>query len=288
MKIFTSKLTKLINNSVDKVRFLKTEPYPVDSFQMTENFRPKQSFWQSVRNFFGFRTKLNPKSFADGSHTPKVPFVASRQSVALSDSYLRTNYLSESDKIIDGFRDGGGGARFSEFGDCLLAKREVITIDRSADVYLRNAIKYVRENTAQMSENKKLKFIYNLVRDISGNVEKALERSQFLGSSAAGRELLLGKIFEHGAAACRHKALMFKILADEAGIKTRVIRGNAIDLSGFGRHAWNEVKLKNGTKLLVDIQNSAIVNLGAKNASKNPKLAGYYSENNIPLYYEID
>lgn len=287
MKIFTNRIFKTINNTVNKARNLKTEPYPLDSFQITQKFEPQVSSWQKLRNIFGLRTKLNPKSFADGSHTPRGPYVNSRQAVNLSEEYLRNNCLMEDQRIVDGFRDAGGGAFFNHWGDVIRAKREVITIDKKSDVYLRNAICYVRQNTSQLSEKKKVKFIYNLIQDISGNAEKAVERSKILGESAVGEECLLGKIFEHGAAVCRHKAIMFKILAEEVGIKTRILRGNAVDLGGFGRHVWNEVKLKDGGKFLVDTQNSRMVDLYAKNAYKNPELASYCNENNIPIYYKF-
>lgn len=281
MKIFSNKISKAIKIT-NKDRYIKTEPYPADSFQITQKFEAKTSLLQRLRNFFGFRTKLNQKSFADGSHTPQKPFICSKRAAECSEEYLRTNYLSENQKIIDGFRDAGGGASFDSFGKALFAKREVITIDKELDVYLRNAINYVKQNTTQMSEKKKLKLIYNLMLDISGDAQKAVKRSEHLGNSAAGEERLLGKIFEHGAAVCRHKALMFKILADEAGIKTRILRGNMIDFGGVGRHVWNEVKLKDGRKILIDIQNSKAIEV--RKSSKNTKLAGYLTENNVPIY----
>lgn len=286
MKIFTNRLFKTIN-TVNKIGNFKTEPYPLDSVQITQKFEPKVSAWQKLRNFFGLRTKLNPRSFSDTSQTPRIPYVNSRQALNLSEEYLKNNCLMEDQLIVDGFRDAGSGAIFSHWGDVLKAKREVITIDKEADVYLRNAISYVRQNTSQMSEKKKVKFIYNLIQDISGNAEKSLERSNVLGKNAVGEECLLGNIFEQGAAVCRHKALMFKILAEETGIKTRMLRGNAVDLGGFGRHVWNEVKLKDGSKFLVDTQNSRIVDLYAKNAYKNPELAGYCNVDNVPLYYKF-
>lgn len=296
-------ITRIMNNTAGKARNIPNGPFnrhltiiqrrqggfgqQFENFAMPHMNKTKTSFIQKVKRIFGFHSKLNPKSFADGSHTPRIAFAKSNQSIDLSNEYLRSNYLSENEKLIDGFRDAGGGAVFDHCGNIIFAKREVITIDRNADVYLRNAIDYVKQNTANMSEKKKLKFIYNVVHDISGNAEKAVEKSELMGNASAGKELLLGKIFEHGAAVCRHKSLMFKILAEEVGIKTRVLRGNAMDLGGFGRHVWNEVKLQDGSKFLVDVQNSKIVDLYAQNASKNPKLASYCNENNVPVYFKF-
>lgn len=287
MKILAKEITHITQNTANRVWHIKTKPYPADSIHLTGKFQPRVSVWQKIRNFFGLRTKLNPKSFADGSHTPKIPFVKSKKSIDLSNEYVRSNYLSEHEKIIDGFRDGGGNASFDKFGNLIKASREVITVDRSADVYLRNAISYIRQNTRKMTEKQKVKYIYNIIRDISGDFAKGDKNSQILAEQAFGKDILLGKIFEHGYTTCRHKALMFKILAEEAGIHTRMLRGHAFDLGGFGRHVWNEVKLNTGEKFLVDVQNSRIVDLYAKNASKNPKLAGYYTVNNQPIYYKF-
>ena len=139
-------------------------------------------------------------------------------------------------------------------------------------------------NSNCLLENEKMKYIYNLVHDISGDAEKSLEVSEIMSRNSAGSELLLGKIFEHGAAVCRHKALMVKILADEVGLHARVLRGNSFDLSGYGRHVWNEIKLSNGEKMLLDVQNSTLVKVSK--SGKNSKLAGYCTENNQPIYYK--
>lgn len=249
MKIFTNKVFRTINNTVNKTSNLKTKPYPVDSFQMTQKFEPQVSVWQKLRKIFGLRAKLNPKSFAGGLHNSKGPYANSKQAANLSEKYLKNEYLLEDQRIVDGFRDAGG-AIIDYRVNSTIANREVTTVDKSADVYLQNAINYVKYNTSKMSEKKKVKFISNLVKDIGGDTKMAGERSKMLGNSAAGEERLLGKIFEEGAAVSRHKAIMFKILAEESGIKTRMFRSAAVDSDG-SRYVWNEVKLKDGSKFAV-------------------------------------
>ena len=70
----------------------------------------------------------------------------------MSNKYLCSNYISEYDRIPDGFRDCGGEAKFTEFGDCIWAKLEVIVIDISAEVYLKNAINFIKQNTNKPDE----------------------------------------------------------------------------------------------------------------------------------------
>lgn len=283
MKIFFKKLNTAANNISNNHCHIKTKPYPNDSVNITARLENKQTLWQRFCNLFRVK-KLNPKSFSDGLHTPKGPYVASEKSVQLSNKYLGKNYLSENDRIIDGFRDGGHSAKFGKFGDIISGNREVITIDLKLDAYLRNAIRYAKENTAGLSEKEKVKYIYKIIHNISGDFQKGDKRALILGEKGRCQEILLGKVFEKEAATCRHKALMFKILSQECGLKTRMIRGAAIDLGGFGGHVWNEVKLSNGRKLLVDVQNSIIVDISTPKALKNPKIASYCNQNLEPIY----
>ncbi len=73
-----------------------------------------------------------------------------------------------------------------------------------------------------------------------------------------GKEVHLGNItVENGlAGVCRHRSLLFQVLASEIGIETSLVRGYAaFGKNGIpGTHAWNEIKV--GRKLyLVDIAN---------------------------------
>ena len=265
VSIFGKKNTKLLGNEVSN----------------TAKFSKEKSFWAKVKNFFGFRTKLNPRSFSDGKPTPKFPYLASRESVKQSNRYLNENYISSREKIVDGFRDGGHSARYDKFGQSISGNREVVTIDKALDTYLSSAIKYAKENTKNMSEKDKMQYIYNIVHDISGDAKKGEEMADILAKHARGNEVLLGKIFEKGCASCRHKALMFKILADEVGLNARMIRGQAFDLSGFGGHAWNEIILSNGKRILVDVQNSRVVDVAKAGKST---LAGYLTQSGKQIY----
>ena len=64
------------------------------------------------------------------------------------------------------------------------------------------------------------------------------------------REMLLSESV--GSGVCRHRALLFKVLADEAGLDVALVRGN---LRSTGGHTWNELRLNDGTKRIVDCMN---------------------------------
>src|SRR6185295_8137875 len=75
----------------------------------------------------------------------------------------------------------------------------------------------------------------------------------------ADKPLLIGDwVDQSHAGVCRHRALLFKILADEAGLRSALVRGNyAVHLGqpGFA-HAWNEVVLSDGRRRLVDVMHN--------------------------------
>lgn len=287
MKVVFSSLGNISN----KIKYSNSlapqfaKQYPEDSINITKAIRKKNTFWQKFLNLFGIN-KLNPQTFSDGRHTPRGPYsTPSRESAELSELYLHSNYISDKERITNGFRDGGHKAVLDNFGNVIFSPREIITIDKNMDSYLANAIKFVKTNTMDKSEKTKMKYIFNVMRDISGNAIKSEKRSAQLANLAAGRDVLLGKIFEKEAAVCRHKALLFKLLADECGLKTRIIRGASVDLGGYGGHVWNEVKLSNGKKFLVDVQNSKIIDISNSKALKNIELVSYCDQKLRPIYY---
>ena len=105
--------------------------------------------------FFGLHPKLNAKSFASGKETYSGPYVASKNSVRQTNDYIDNNIIDFDEKVINGFRDAGRDGKFTKFGDIITSKREIITIDRQYDDYLKNIINYVRKNTQGLSEKKK-------------------------------------------------------------------------------------------------------------------------------------
>ena len=274
---------KIINKFIEGNYFntFKTKPYPNDMVCLSKMHNNKLSFTDRIRMFFGLHPKLNAKSFASGKETYKGPYLASKNSVRQTNNYIDNNIIGIDEKIINGFRDAGRNAQFTKFGDIITSEREIITIDREYDDYLSNIINYIKKNTQGLSEKEKVRSIYNIILEISEDTYKSTNKSDKFAKLARGREVMLGKIFEHNAVCCRHKGLMFKILCDEIGINSSIVRGNMIDMYGFGGHVWNEVKLSSGKKLLIDTQNKKIIDI----TKPNPKVATYFDVDNNPLYY---
>lgn len=226
--------------------------------------------------------KLNPKSFKGKKPKIKAPYIGSPKAAALSKSYNETDVIYYDKKIVDGFRDGGRGSMIDKWGKPISANREIITIDRELDQYLTNAINYAKNASRGMSEEQKVKFLYDMILKISGNAEKSLAKSRELAKQYCDSEILLGEVFEKGAASCRHKALMFKILADEIGLNAKMVRGVSADAFGQGGHVWNEIKLSNGKKFLVDTQNSHLIDLAQPSKSSRNILKSYFYRGENP------
>ena len=237
--------------------------------ELTKQQTPQTGLWQRIKNIFGFRQKVNPKTFSSGEKTPNIPFVASKKSVEVSNRYVQNHKIGTSERIVDGFRDGGRDVRFDKLGKAISAHREIVTVDIACDKYLQKVIEHTKASTQGMSEKQKAKFIYDLILDLGGDAVKAEKRSNELAKAYQGQEILLGKVFEKEASCCRHKSLLFKILADEIGLKTRMIRGNMLDFGGIGGHAWNEVILSNGKRFIYDTQNASIINVTKGQVGKN-------------------
>lgn len=226
--------------------------------------------------------KLNSKSFKGKKTNTNVPYISSKKAAELSQSYNETGIIYYDKKIVDGFRDGGRSTRLDKWGKPINANREIITIDREIDQYLTNAINYAKNATKNMNEEQKVKFIYNMIIKISGNVEKSLAKSDEMAKQYCNSEILLGDIFENGAACCRHKALMFKILSDEIGLNAKIIRGVSADAFGKGGHVWNEIKLSNGKKFLIDTQNNHFIDLAKPSNNDKNILKSYFYQGTNP------
>jgi hypothetical protein len=86
------------------------------------------------------------------------------------------------------------------------------------------------------------------------------------------------------AGVCRHRALLFKLMADEAGLKVALVRGVMKSSSQTGGHAWNELHLEDGRRLLVDVMNPQR-NFRFPSLTE-PVARRYLSVRGVPLYPE--
>lgn len=88
-----------------------------------------------------------------------------------------------------------------------------------------------------------------------------------------------------GAGVCRHRTLLFKLLADEAGLDVALVRGNYSDGRTSGGHAWNELHLNDGRRLLIDVMNRHVELIVPQGGTANDR---HLTVKNEPWYTKAE
>lgn len=175
--------------------------------------------------------------------------------------YLRRGYLDFDEVMPDGFYDGGHSMTFSiQDGrlDVNRGNREFILVNAERDHNLAAKVACAREFVAsatmlQARVQMLAMFVSNLFGgsqmvkggdiDFSQLVEEDVQQ-HFTQVRGVGNAVLLGSL-NYGF--CRHRAILFKYLADRLGIPSRLVRGKQSDW-----HVWNIVNI-DGKNYVVDV-----------------------------------
>lgn len=188
-----------------------------------------------------------------------------------------------SEPILDGFMLGMGSSldQRDEKGRLTNPAGEYIIVDREKDPKLQALIERVRQIRTQHGEYRTAFEIARLVDQETGDPEAALKREQ--GFSGVIEEPTSGLVFkveelegvnprtglkaktwatplgyftgkERIPGVCRHKALLFHVLAQEAELKSSLVRGSHMDskTDNIVGHIWNEVEIPQQGTLVVD------------------------------------
>lgn len=187
--------------------------------------------------------------------------------------YYETHTLAHTDMLCDGFFDGGRGRAL-----CALAqlravpidgKREVIVADKSTDPALERYAQRATSSIAPLPDRDAQVLALSLLVSslMGGHRGEALEtecheQMQHLKAKLQSNVIPLGMIT---VGCCRHRALLFKYLADVIGVPCRLLRGAWSDCeteAARGRtcgvksesselahsgHAWNAVYFESQT-----------------------------------------
>jgi hypothetical protein len=160
--------------------------------------------------------------------------------------------------IPDGYIDGGRRMRFDAQG---LAEsgREILVVDRAHDAELADDLAFAR--SPELRALPPLERIQRLAARIDrettppGGGRWVAPTVEQLEKEFANKPVLLGNWMEQcDAGVCRHRGLLFKLLADEAGLEVALVRGNYAHNGPPGvPHVWNEVLLPDGRRIVVDV-----------------------------------
>jgi hypothetical protein len=171
------------------------------------------------------------------------------------EAYRHKHYLGPEVTIPDGFMDGGRGMDLDAQGRPH-SGREILMVDRQRDKALARHLAFAR--SAELRALPPLQRAARLAAYIDHEAtapggEKWDERtSNQLENELADQVVMIGEWFEQAhAGLCRHRALLFKVLGDESGLKTALLRGDYDNSDGA--HTWNELFPGDGRRVLVDV-----------------------------------
>lgn len=173
----------------------------------------------------------------------------------ISLKYLRNGYLDFNEKMLDGFYDGGRHMTFYlDEADNLIpdSRREVVVLDNRNDVLLENKSKKAGKFLSKISNMEgKITALALYVSSIMGgnqnydgsnsDIVKLTDMDIESLKKQTGTNILAIGYLDHGV--CRHRALLFKYLADRNAIPSRLVRGDYGTNGNVGGHVWNVVKL---------------------------------------------
>jgi hypothetical protein len=169
--------------------------------------------------------------------------------------FRHTSYLPAGMAIPDGYIDGGHGMRL-DAADQARSSREILVVDRPADPELQVNLTYARTlvGLPPMERAHKLSLYVDALytppagRAVLGDTVTQIQ------DEFKNQPLCIGDVVDQcHAGVCRHRSLLFKLLADEAGLKTALVRGNYFHAGKGDPHAWNEIVMTDGRRYLVDV-----------------------------------
>ena len=203
--------------------------------------------------------------------------------------YRTKHYIGAETTIPDGYVDGGRGMGIGIDGS-FDSGRELIVVDRSRDTFLREHLAFARSEEVKALEP--LKRSERLATYVLQNMALGKNDGFSMGAVALMVEeyknqgTLLGEVQRIcGAGVCRHRSLLFKMLADEAGLDVALVRGNYKDGRTFGGHAWNELHLEDGRRVLFDVMNGRAEPIDSQGSTVSRR---YLTIRNQPWYTKTD
>ena len=203
--------------------------------------------------FFDLALKALPPE----SPRPTVPPGA----LATMNAYYKEHFVGPGVLVPDGYVDGGRHMRFDAQGRAQ-SGREILLVDRAGDSELRKQLDFARSKELQamgpLERTQRLAERVDRLTTPPGGLQWVGPAVEDLTRHFANKPVHIGDMVDLGqAGVCRHRSLLFKILADEAGLKSALVRGNYARNGPRGfAHAWNEVYLDDGRRLLVDVMHN--------------------------------
>lgn len=259
-------------------------PVPVDALHPGRNVlavEVHQATPTSSDCFFDLALKTVPADIPPPAVQPAAENVVT--------TYLKQHYLGPDLQIPDGYIDGGRGMKFDADSHAK-SGREILLVDRTKDTALALDLAFARSPELQalppLERAQRLAARIDAETTPPGGIRWVGKTTEDFETEFKNKPLYIGEwVDQCHSGVCRHRSLLFKILADEAGLKSALVRGNYAGSSGArGAHAWNELYLEDGRRVLVDVMHK-------RDAQKFPEVTSpdvishYLRVDNTPWYH---
>ena len=184
-------------------------------------------------------------SLRTGAAAPEGSAVMNEAAREATMAYYQNHYVPPGMKISDGYVDGGRRMVVGK-NSAIISTREILVIDRTKDHVLRKHLEYARDPELQklpVAERAKTLAQYvDKVLSPNGDRSAALYAVEAFTIEYANRPVLFGEMEDLcQSGVCRHRALLFKMLCDDAGLACGFVRGNYHRGITAGGHAWNKL-----------------------------------------------
>ncbi|MFP6617073.1 MAG: EDR1-related protein [Candidatus Hydrogenedentota bacterium] len=172
--------------------------------------------------------------------------------------------------------------------DNIVSRRELIVVDRSRDAILRMHLDFARLKVLKGLDTRdraaRLAQYVDRITSLGKSGESSLAAVMLMEKEYANEGTLIGDVARLcGAAVCRHNTLLFKLLADEADLNVAMVRGNYRNGENISGHAWNELQLEDGRRLLIDVTYRFAEPIEPQSNTRNHR---YLTVRNEPWYEE--
>lgn len=305
----TQNFTKTINNGVcDSITLLSQRVKTLNLFNSSGTRNHLFNFSKNGEITFHSRTygsdDLKFLSHIKNGHyvkpiiKPQGSYPCTKNSAEYSNK-LAKEIINENEYFIDGYRYCGPNAEFDVTGKNISRfsndGQEIVVVDRMLDKTLLRTIETFKNriNGKNLTDEQKIDKLMSYVDEIFSVNKSGSKTAELVSVMHAGygqqKEVLLGDIINSGAGVCRHRSILTKLLADEVGLKSRMVQGY---FGGCG-HAWNEIITKNETYLF-DAMHGNIFNVTTPARNVVPQTYDYRiinpanAEKLIPKYFDVN
>lgn len=178
--------------------------------------------------------------------------------------YQETHEIPPGERLNYGFVDAGRGTPIGPDGELLKStNREVISYaGPEKDPELHRLIEWTKLVDRPDAS------LVDRARMVGAVVARALPENddrrnwslirEMSGGQPEGHRVELGDLLRSKTGVCRHRSLLFKVLADHIGLPVSLMRGNFQGYGARGGHAWNEVSDEHGNLFIVDVMHGTM------------------------------